>query len=462
MRQCPPALFVALAAAIGSGGCGDEERQAPGVSPADDASSPPLAIVGAHVLHDPALEPIPDGTVLVRDGLVTALGPAGAVEVPDAATVVDGAGRWLIPGLWDMHVHLTQATERALPVLLANGVTGVRDMGGDPDTLFALRQRVRAGSLDGPRIFTPGLVVDGPKGDFEMHRIVVRTAEEGRAAADSVRALGGDFIKVHNGVPAEAYFALLDRAREIDMRVTGHIPVTVDPTAAVRAGHASIEHFVTLFEGTLSEYAAGPEALRGYMETGLDTLVDAIAATDAFFNPTAYTFHVRARRGELDAQPDPRRRYLDPYLIDYWDRFFPVADADRDPQVAEVREAFFQIGLEVVGRFHGAGIPVLAGTDLGLRDMLPGFHLHDELASLVDAGLSPVQALVAATTAPAALLDAEFLGAIAVGHRADMVLLDADPRADIGNTRRIRAVVADGRYYDREALDALLKGAARP
>ncbi len=170
MRQCPPALFLALAGAFGLGGCGGEARQAPAVSPVDDVRSPTLATVGARVLHDPALE---DGTVLVRDGLVTALGPAGAIDLSDDATVVD-------------------------------------------------------------------------------------------------------------------------RAREIDLRVTGNIPVTVDPTAAVRAGHASIEHFVTLFEGTLSEYAAGPEALRDYMETGLDTLVD---ATDGFFDPTAYTFHVRARRG---------------------------------------------------------------------------------------------------------------------------------------------------------------------
>ena len=416
-----------------------------------------LAVVGATVVHDPALPVLEDATVLVRNGAVVALGPSDRITVPSSAEVVRGEGLWMIPGLWDMHVHLTDATELAMPVLLANGVTGVRDMGGSYEAVSGMERRRRAGELAGPRIVLPGPYVDGPKPGLP-HRITVETAAEGRAAADSLSRLGVDFIKVHNGVPPAAYFALLEAA--VGLPVAGHVPLGVDPASAVRAGHGSLEHFVTIFEGTLRERTEGLDALRGYMADGLDTLVQAVAATDAYLTPTVYSYLVRARRGEKAVEPDPRLRYVARSLQDQWDAWYPVQERDHDARLRELREEFYRVGLEIVGRFWESGVPILSGTDLAARDALPGFDLHEELAALVDAGIEPSDALAAATTVPARYLGADSLGAIAVGHRADFVLLEADPRLDIHNTRRIRAVIADGRYYDREALDALLASVA--
>lgn len=439
--------------------CGNPPPDRPAPTSATGGRTDVLAIVGASVLQDPMLDPMEDGTVVVRGGRISALGPRRSIQVPEDARVVSGEGKWLIPGLWDMHVHLTDATELAMPVLLANGVTGVRDMGGDFEVVVDMERRRSRGDLDGPRIFTAGPYVDGPKGGLP-HRITVETAEDGRAAVDSVRSLGADFLKVHNGVPPDAYFPLVERAHRIGLPVVGHVPVEVSPVSAARAGQASLEHFVTLFEGTLRERASGLDQLRGYVADGLDTLARDIAATDAYLTPTAYTYHLRADRGELARDPDPRRRYVARSLREQWDAWYPLTDRDGDSTIADLREQFYQIGLEVIARFHEAGVPLLAGTDLAARDVLPGFHLHDELEALVSAGLTPREALTTATTLPARFLEADSLGAIAVGHRADVVLLSEDPRADISNTREIEAVVADGRYYGRQELDELLERAA--
>lgn len=439
--------------------CGNPVPDRPASTASTGGGTDALAVVGATVLQDPMLDPMEDATVVVEGGRISALGPRRSIRVPENARVVSGEGTWLLPGLWDMHLHLTDATELAMPVLLANGITGVRDMGGDVEIVADMERRRLRGELDGPRIFTPGPYVDGPKRGLP-HRVTVESADEGRAAVDSVAGLGGDFLKVHNGVPADAYFPLMERAHEIGLPVVGHVPVEVSPVAAARAGQASLEHFVTLFEGTLRDRTSAPEELRDYMENGLDTLIRDLAATDAYLTPTAYTYHLRARRGELARDPDPRRRYVARSLRDQWDAWYPVDDGDEDPRVADLREQFYQIGLEVSARFQAAGVPLLAGTDLAARDVLPGFHLHDELEALVSAGLTPREALATATTLPARFLDADTLGTLAPGHRADMILLSEDPRSDIGNLREIEGVVADGRYYDRRDLDRLLERAA--
>lgn len=448
---------VLLAAAPLASGPPASDRPPAADTATEEASI--LAIVGATVLHDPRLEPLEDATVVVRGPRVAALGPRRSIEVPEDARVVHADGRWVIPGLWDMHVHLTDATDLAMPVLLANGVTGVRDMGGDPEAVVDMERRRQSGELPGPRIVMAGPYVDGPKEGLP-HRITVRTASEGRAAVDSVRALGADFVKVHNGVPPDAYFGLMERAHDLRVPVAGHVPLEVSPVAAARAGQASLEHFVTLFEGALRERVSGLDALRGYLDRGLDTLVRDLAATDTYLTPTAHAYHLRAIRGELAGDPDPRVRYVARSLREQWDAWYPVGEQDRDPRIAELRQTFYELGLRVVGRLHEAGVPLLAGTDLAARDVLPGFHLHDELEALRTAGLTIPEVLATATTAPARFLGADSLGAIAVGHRADLVLLSADPRAAVENLREIEGVVADGRYYDRAARDRLLEEAA--
>ncbi len=396
-------------------------------------------------------------TVLITGDRITTLGPKGEVDVPNETEVVDAAGGYLIPGLWDMHVHITDATELALPVLLANGITGVRDAGGDLILLRRLEHERATGKRIAPRLVTPGPYVDSDKGI--PYRFVVETAADGRAAADSLDRDGVDFIKIHNGVPREAYFALVARARELGLPVVGHIPLEVAPEEAARAGQAGVEHFVSLFEGTLRErFASDSEGLlRQYVESELDTLMALFRENGVWFTPTLYTYWIRAERGALAAHPDPRLRYVAPSLKAQWDAWYPVREQDSIPEVEAARKRFFQIGLDVVRIAHEAAVPLLAGTDLAARDVLPGFHIHDELAALVEAGLTPHQALQTATWNPARFLGrTSELGTIDVGKLADLVLLDANPLEDISNTHRIRAVVINGRHLDRTALDEML------
>ncbi len=399
----------------------------------------------------------PSRTVLVAGDRIAAVGLTGEVDLPEGTEVVDAAGGYLIPGLWDMHVHITDATELALPVLLANGITGVRDAGGDLALLRRLEDERVRGERMASRLVTSGPYVDSDKGI--PYRLVVETAEDGRAAADSLGRAGVDFVKIHNGVPRPAYFALVGRANERGLPVVGHIPLEVSPGEAARAGQAGVEHFVTLFEGTLRErFAADPaDLMEQYVESGLDTLMALFAERGVWFTPTLTTYRIRAERGRLAKHPDPRLRYVAPSLRAQWDALYPVRKQDSIPDVVAARKQFFEMGLDVVRVAHEARVPLLAGTDLAARDILPGFHLHDEMATMVEAGLEPHEALQTATWNPARFLDrANELGTIATGKLADLVLLDANPLENISNTQRIRAVVMNGRLLDRAVLDEML------
>lgn len=308
-----------------------------------------------------------------------------------------------------------------------------------------------------PRLVTPGPYVDSDKGI--PYRLVVETAEDGCAAADSLGRAGVDFIKIHSGVPRAPYFALVGRARELGLPVVGHIPLEVSPGEAARAGQAGVEHFVTLFEGTLRErFAADPaDLMEQYVESGLDTSMALFAERGVWFTPTLTTHRIRAERGRLAKRSDPRLRYVAPSLRAQWDALYPVREQDLIPEVVAARKQFFAMGLDVVRIAHEAGVPLLAGTDLAAREIPPGFHLHDELAAMVEAGLEPHEALQTATRNPARFLGrANDLGTIATGKLADLVLLDANPLENISNTQRIGAVVMNGRLLDRAVLDEML------
>lgn len=428
---------------------------------ADPASS--IAITGVEVIPMTGAVRLQDATVIVTRGRIESIGPTGTVGVPSGATVVDGRGKYLIPGLWDMHVHITDATSLALPVLLANGITGVRDMGGDLALLRELERRRAAGEIPAPRIVAPGPYVDGLK-DGLPFRVVVTAPGEACGAIDSLAALGVPFVKIHNGVPRDAFFALARCSSGAGLPLVGHVPLDVHPAEAVRAGQDGIEHFASLFEGVLRDrFAADPETmLRAFITGGeLDTLMGVLGRNGTWFTPTVFTYQVRAMRGRLAARSDPRLRYVAGSLREQWDAWYPVLPRDSAPEIEAGRERFYELGLLVVDAASDAGVRLLAGTDLGARDMLPGFHLADELASLVAARLTPLEALRAATVnAAAALGRAEREGTVAVGAAADLVLLTADPLADIRNVRTVHAVIADGRLYDAARLASLLDSVA--
>lgn len=424
--------------------------------------SPALLLRDVTLIDGTGASPREHVSVLVRSGVVEEVG--SSLE-DRGARIVEGRGRFLIPGLWDAHVHLSVADEATLGVLVANGITSVRDMGGELDVLDAWRARIERGELIGPRIFRAGPTVDGPKPGVPF-RLTVTDPKEARAAVTRLRRLGVDFIKVHNGVPREAFFALAAEAGIQGIPFAGHVPMTVEPAQAAEAGQRSVEHIATLIEGTYSARFANEtaafEAMPRWVEKEVPALAEIFARRGTWFVPTIVAYDLRTRRAELAVHPDPRTRYATPPLRKYWDQAFPLTERDRDPEGIARRARFVELGKEMTRRMHEAGVSIAAGSDLAGRDVLPGFALHDELGLLVASGLTPMEALRAGTSEAARLLDAEgTLGTIAPGKAADLVLLDGDPLADVKNVGRISAVVLRGRLLERTDLDRLLEAAAR-
>lgn len=453
--------------------------------------SPPVAIVGVTVIDVETGRRIPDSVVVVRDGVIESVGPR--VRVPRDARRVDGRNRFLIPGLWDMHVHtLPQSTRpRALttflPLFVANGVTGVRDMGSEPGALAAARTRIARDGLVAPRLVAAGPILDGARPQWPKISIAVAGRDDAAAAVASVVEGGADFLKVYSNLSREAYLGLAEAARSRRLAFAGHVPGSMTVAEASDAGQRSIEHLGEIQMACSGESEAIRAELAAVDNDPAATAATRIGARRAARDKAARTldlercralFERLARNGTWVAPTlsvnlnaldpsradDPRLRYFEPETRAAWrgDGRRP-APSDRPPLAALEDTG----ALDIVKRLADAHVRLLAGTDLTNFYTMPGFDLHQELALLVEAGLTPLQALQAATLEPARFLGLEKeLGTVAVGRRADLVLLDADPLLEIRNTTRIAAVVRDGRPYDRAALDALLAGvervAARP
>ena len=379
----------------------------------------PIAITHVGVVDLDEGRIVPDQTVIVRDGRIESVGRSGA-KVPKGATQVDGRGKFLLPGLCDMHVHLSWTTASALPLLVANGVTCVRDLGSDLAGIDAWRAEI----------------VTGPP-------------EEARGIVRALKQVGVE-IKVHRRVEREAYFAIADEAKKQGLPLVGHIPMTVTPEEASDQGQL-IEHTETLFEGTFSaalEPGALPAAIARFRSEGAAALFARFVRNHTPVTPTLVPWrHLLAHPDPLS---DPRMRYVARSLKEAQKRAPPMSAEDR----AELEQTYAEYRA-VVGQMNRAGVVLLAGTDIAAA-RIPGFFLHDELGALVEAGLSPLQALRAATSNAAAILRKD-IGAVAPGKLADLVLLDGNPLERIENTNRIRAVVVAGKLLRRSDLDRLLR-----
>jgi hypothetical protein len=397
-----------------------------------DRGIPAIAITGVTVIDVANGTRLKKQTVVVRGTRIAAMGRRG-VRVPAGARVVDGRGRYLIPGLWDMHVHSAAAAARELPLYLAFGVTGVRGM-------------PPAATLAGPRFVANGPILDGP-GSNVPGAVIVRDAGQARRAVDSMATAGVDFITLSDFLPRTAFFGAVTQARHHGLIVSGHVPYSVSVAEAAEGGLSGVEQMRGL------EYDCSPvgDSLRAEMMS----LVADVAAG-------------RQQRAVL---PPARERVL----------LAAVATRD-ESRCMKAMEALRRHGTWVVPTLgwsssdgpairaeranipllRRAGVSLMAGTDAGDDGHGAGVSLHDDLEQLVATGLTPIEALRTATMNPARFLRAsDSLGTVEKGNLADLVLLDADPLANIRNTRKIRAVIANGRLYDRKALNALLEASVR-
>jgi hypothetical protein len=449
---------------------------------------PSLAITHVTVIDVNGAPSQRDSTVVIADSRITAVGPSSSLHIPLGTNVIDASGKFLIPGLADMHVHLTGAGEPVgsrefiLPLLITNGVTTVRDMGGSVVLLKQLRQEIDSGERIGPQIFFTGPYLDGDPPYFQPS-IVVRNAQGTAAAVQQLKLDGVDFIKVQSRLQPAAYFAIADASRRAGMRYVGHVPDAISAHAASEAGQASIEHLTgvllacsTREDELRRRQLAAPspydsvnqslERLRDWQQDLLNSYSDEKAAklfqtfvaNHTWQVPTfPLLIHLAYLTPETDLANDSRMKYVPAGVRKNWDAGRRENLVNQGATEFQMRSELVKRSLAVFNQMHAAGVPVMAGTDTTTPNVFPGFALHEDLNYFVQAGLTPLEALQSATIKPAEFLGhAGDQGTIASGKRADLVLLSANPLDDIRSTQKIDAVIVNGKLLNRGDLDALL------
>jgi imidazolonepropionase-like amidohydrolase len=411
---------------------------------------------------------LPNMTVMVDGKHIASVVKSRPGETHSGA-VMDGTGMFVIPGLWDMHVHVafTNNTERnqttaalMLPLLIANGVTGVRDMGSNLDAILADRDAVAGHQVIGPRIVAAGPMLDGPTSRYQVI-LKVTTEEDGRAAVRQLHDRGVDFIKTQSVIPREAYFGIADETAKLGMHFEGHVPDAIRAREAVAAHQHSFEHLLGVFGASTTiedQFIAGKKptnaaVLEAHSDANEKAIIALLAKNQVWQCPTILSDLGTA----ADVVSDPALPYWLKATVDGWKNTSLRQLNATDAAAADVKQRYGQWELSLTTKLHAAGAPFLAGTDTPAGfDLVPGASLHSELAWLVRAGFTPLEALQTATINPANYFGkTKNFGTVDTGKIADLVVLASNPLVSIGNTRSVVAVVADGRFYSAAELNKL-------
>jgi imidazolonepropionase-like amidohydrolase len=383
------------------------------------------ALEGAKVLVGGDETVLRDATILIRNGRIEAVGPLASMSIPSDASVIDVRGKTILPGLWDMHTHVTQMEWG--PVYLAAGVTTVRDMGNERALLLALRDALAKGDALGPRILLAGLVDGGGPNAFGT--VAATTPEEGREVARRYHDDGFQQVKLYNQLLPAVVAAIASEAHRLGMTVTGHVPTAMTLREAVEAGMDHIAHLAVRDEPGSEDLRRTATFLRDH-----GTVLDPTLSWGELLGRSTSTPITEFQPG-FSKIPLPLQRLFD-----------SAGNSEITPEDARER---LERSLRIVGELHRAGVPIVAGTDEGI----PGHSLHREIELYVEAGLSPLEAIQSATSVAARAMGLEKdLGTIEAGKRADLVVLDANPLERISNVRTVRFVVTGGRMYEAADL----------
>ena len=429
-------------------------------------SASPPTLAGVFVFDDVTLI---DGTgkpaqphmrITVDGNRILGLARASATPLPPGAVRIDGSGKFLIPGLWDMHVHLVDIDEPAIPILPYYGITSVRDMGGNLPKIKAWRARIDKGELVGPRIKACGPMLEAKWQEgfgSRTDHVVVANPAEARATVNRLADEGADCIKMRTYASPETYFTLAATARERHLPFVGHAPWGVEPIEASNAGQASFEHAYYPWP-----WADLPAEKRLAIEDTFRKNSSLVSPTLIAWETFRFTEEtIGAVVGDVAAKSDPRLKFVSAALRRNWVSGLKEMH-DQGPGTPGWNKAIDQV-YDQVAEMHEHGVGILAGSDTGVAMVYPGSALHQELTLLVSrCRFTPMDALLTATIVPAKQFHMEDrLGTVQPGKLADLVLLNADPLADIGNIDKIAGVMLDGRWLDRTALDELAAGVAR-
>ena len=386
-------------------------------------------------------------TVVVRGDRIAEVGPAARVRVPAGARRVDGRGKWLIPGLAEMHGHIpppsapAEYTESVLFLYLANGITTVRGMLGAPNQL-QLRERARRGELWSPTLYLAGPSFNGQS---------VSSPEQAAEMVRRQKAEGWDLLKVHPGLTLAEYDAMARTAREVGIRFGGHVPADVGLLHAIEMGQETFDH--------VDGYAEYLNAAEGPLDAA--KLADVVRRTreaGAWVVPTMALWEVLYGTSDLDSlRAYPELRYAPPQQVQSWINAFQQRRASPDFNL-ETSRRVIDARMRILRALHEGGARILMGTDAPQQFSVPGFSLHRELTRMAAAGMSPYDILATGTRNVGEYFRAQDrFGTIAPGARADLVLLDANPLAGVANLSRIAGVMARGRWLPKAEIDARLE-----
>lgn len=399
----------------------------------------------------------------------------------DAGEVIQADGKYVIPGLWDMHIHfrggeeLIDENKNLIPLFTANGITGVREAGGDmTQKIFEWQNAIQAGTMVGPRIFTSGPKLDGPGGTW-AGSIPVNTREEAVQAVDSLINLGSDFVKLYDSrISRDGYIWILEEAKRRGIKTSGHMPFTVMLDEAVEAGLGSVEHLYYVLKGASMEeqqvtndVIAGKASFWGSMNRLMATTsyaqeqaaFELLRNNNTYVVPTLYIGNVLTHLKEVDHSNDEYLNYVGDGIIDtYQGRIRSALNAN--DEFTQMRIDLNNTFVNLVPKLHEAGVQLLAGSDCGASNsyVYPGESLHGELKALVDAGLPEIEALKAATINGARFLEVDdFYGSLKAGKSGDLLILNNNPLEDINNTQNISRMVLQGNIFSKADMDALLE-----
>ncbi len=407
-------------------------------------------------------EIIRNQTVIVQDGRISEIGPARAVKVPDKAVVIYGRNKYLMPGLADMHAHIIEADQ--LILFIANGVTTVRNMAGDSEVL-EWRRRVNTGRLLGPTIYTAGAIIDGDPPTFPECEVVA-SPEQVRAVVSKQREAGFDFLKVYNNLSISAYDTLIEVAREEGIPVAGHVPTEVGLAHVLESHQRCIEHLDGYETALVSDDCEFPgksgfsSLIMSWVEIDRGKIPGIVQQTyeaQTWNCPTLIVYEKWVPPDEASAILKREEfKYLSPSEFEF---HLPGNNYTKEftPEMFKAVAEGNPIRKELTKSLYDGGVRILLGTDCGNPLVVPGFSIHEELQNLVDAGLTPYEAIKAGTHDAAEFFDAlDEFGTVTVGGRADLILVEADPLDEVKNIGRRVGVMVRGRWYPESELKSKL------